>query len=115
VTVTLHLPANPADRSVMVRRVRTLAGDPAQVRSGNGGLVVSDALALAYLATGQPAASDGQISRRPSAELAQVVRGAEERAGLVDITEAPAPDPAPQPRTAVARRPRRQVQQGAAT
>jgi len=114
-TVTLHLPANPADRSVMVRRVRTLAADPGQVRSGNGGLVVPDALALAYLTGDQPAPAVLEL-HPPSVELARVVRTAEGHAGLLEPRpDAPAPDPPPRTRTA-ARRPRRTTaQQGAAT
>lgn len=115
-TVTLHLPANPADRSVMVRRVRTLAADPGQVRSGNGGLVVPDDLALAYLTGGDQPAPAAPELRPPPSELARVVRTAEGQAGLLEPRpDAPAPDPPPRTRTA-ARRPRRTTaQQGAAT
>ena len=115
-TVTLHLPANPADRSVMVRRVRTLAADPGQVRSGNGGLIVSDDLALAYLVADQPTASDGHLSHPAPPDLARVIRDTEVRSGLLEGRPEIA-EPAPPPRTrTAARRPRRTTaQQGAAT
>lgn len=112
-TVTLHLPAAPAARSVMVRRVRALAVDPAEVRSGHGGLVVSDELALAYLADGQAApAAEPAPARPPTPDVARVVRNAEAVAGLLE-PRADAPIPEPPPRTArtTARRPRRPAQQ----
>jgi len=113
-TVTLHLPASPTARSAMLRRLITLAGNPKAVRSGNGGLIVSDDLALAYLAADQPTASDGHLSHPAPPDLARVVRDTEVRSGLLEGRPEIA-EPAPPPRTrTAARRPRRiTAQQGA--
>lgn len=119
-TVTIHIPPGVAPKTVLRRLVGLAGGDRGAVRSGHTGLVVSDALALAYLADGQPAASDDQISRhRVPPNLARVVRTAEHSGGLLQpAAPAAADEPAAIDKTTRApatRRPRRRTEQGAST
>jgi len=116
-TVTLHLPADPAARSAMLRRLVELAGGRKAIRSGHGGLVVSDEVALAYLAAASAGPAPPPSTRILTPDVARVVRGAETRGGLLDRPTAAAQtqtDPAPKSRPA-ARRPRRLAQQQGAT
>lgn len=116
-TVTIHLA--PGATKTVLRRLITLAGgDRTAIRSGHTGLVVSDELALAYLSDGQSSANDGQVSHPAPPNLARLVRGAEDRAGITTSPDGsdPKKDPAPTTsRTPAARRPRRTSQQGVPT
>lgn len=104
-TVTIHALATPAQTAHLTRHLVALAGgNKTAVRSGNGGLVVDDALALAYLSTTVPAPAPRQ--RQVSPDLDRLVRDAEGRGGLLESpTAQPAVEqPVQQTKT---RRPRR--------
>lgn len=108
-TVTLHPPvgAGPQAMAQMTRTLVALAqGDRGRVRSGRGGLVVDDALALAYLASRPGAEVPPPAPPAPMpGGIARLVRNAEERGGLAQpegehkpaptpTAEAPTPAPA---------------------
>lgn len=123
-TTTLHPPvgAGPQALAQMTRDLHVLAdGETRRVRSGRGGLVVDDDLALAYLST-RPGARRYDLLP-PGAPVpggsARLVRQAEQRAGLAGPTDGehkpreaepaattpdPAAVPAPAPKTAARRR-----------
>ncbi len=107
-TITIHALSSPALTAALTRRLIALAGgDKTAVRSGNGGLVVDDAVALAYLSSTQPA-PPAPRQRTTPLDLAVVVREAEGRGGLLEPRQdQAAADPAPQPQPKPARRPRR--------
>lgn len=108
-TVTIHALATPAETAELTRHLVALAGgDKAAVRSGNGGLVVDDALALAYLSRPGPTSLPRQ-GRRVPPDLAVVVREAEGRSGLLEPRDdqAAAEQAPPQQQPKPARRPRR--------
>lgn len=105
-TVTIHFPAAPAAAAAIVRRLVAIAGTTSAVRSGHGGAVVSDELALAYLSAQTPAPVVPTPAPVP-VQLAQLVRDAEGRGGLLNPVSEQVPEPTTQTRAA-ARRPRRQ-------
>ncbi len=86
-TVTLHPPvgAGPQAMAQMTRTLVALAhGERGRVRSGRGGLVVDDELALAYLST-RPGAQLPSLPAPPApvpGGVGRLVRQAEERGGL---------------------------------
>lgn len=105
-TVTIHALASPAQTAHLTRCLVALAGgNKAAVRSGNGGLVVDDALALAYLSATLPPAAPRQ--RQMSPDLARVARDAEGRGGLLEPRADQAVEEQPVQQTKPARRPRR--------
>ena len=105
-TVTIHALATPAQTAHLTRRLVALAGgDKSAVRSGNGGLVVDDALALAYLSVTQPLPAPRQ--RQVPPDLSSVVRDAEGRGGLLEARTDQAAEEQPVQQTKPARRPRR--------
>jgi hypothetical protein len=86
-TVTIHKPVGcpPQQMAALTRLLVSLAGgDRRAVRSGHGGLVVSDAVALAYLTSAAPPVpgDDAPASQPVPPNLARVVRGAENAAGM---------------------------------
>lgn len=88
-TVTLHIPHTR--RAAVTRRLVELAGgDSKAVGSATHGLIVSDALALAYLSNGHNA--NGHSHPRPvPVGLAADIRAAETQAGMIsEDTRAPA-------------------------
>jgi len=107
VTVTIHTEGGPAATARLVRLLVHLAdGNRAAVRSGHGGVVVTDAVALAYLQRDAPPPPATRTVMTPN--LARVARDAEGRGGLLTPRE---PDSAQQQQIPArpAKRPGRRV------
>lgn len=90
--VTIH-PGGAAMSTVAKRLVALAGGDTKAVRASGTGLTVSPELAYRYLAASlnghAPDVSSAPVALVPPG-LAEVVRGAEDQAGLIDSSRAPA-------------------------
>lgn len=84
--ITIHVP-HPERAAVTRRLVELAGGDSRAITSSTAGLIVADAVALAYLSNGHT--PNSRASKPAPTGVAIAVREAEVRAGLADDTRAP--------------------------